>query len=137
MILPLMLRSQIKGSRTVLSNFADSKILRNRLGTVRFKDVFLTQSQNKGAPDGSFFGNAMSTLFSSERHRTAPGQTLVGDRTDIGQQPDGHRSNFELPSGHRAVAVRLMLSFQFNHSNRTDVNGLSDGPINRAVAVQL
>ena len=41
----------------------------------------LTQSQIKGAPDCIFFRNAVSALFSSERHRT-----------DIGWRPDGHQA---------------------------------------------
>ena len=70
-----------------------------------------------------------------------------GTRTDISRGPDGHQaatgwrpnghySNFELPLGQRAVAVQFMLSLQFNHSNRTDIDRLSDGQINRLVAVQ-
>ena len=104
-MLKLCLGHKENGRRTVLSNFADSKILRNRSGAA----ILPTQSQIKGAPDSSFFGNAVSALFSSERHQTEPGRTLVGDRTDIGQQPDGARTDIvltELPTGHRAVAVR-------------------------------
>ena len=41
----------------------------------------------------------MSAPFSSKRHRTAPGRTSVGDRTDIGQRPDGHRAATERTSG--------------------------------------
>ena len=91
----------------------------------------------KGAAGSSFFVNAVSALFSSERHQTDIVRRPDGHRAATGRHRDVHRSNFEPPSGHRAIAVRFMLSFQFNHSNRTDVNGLSDGPINRPVAVQL
>ena len=85
------------GHRTILRHFAHK-----------------LKSQIKGALDGSFFLNAVSALCSSERHRTAPGRTSVGNRTDIGQQLYGTWSDIILtlsfcpvteqsPSGHHTI----------------------------------
>ena len=73
------------GRRTILRHFADA--VTNLRGTGR----------------QFFFANAVSALFSSERHRAAPGRTSVGDRTDIGQQPDGARTDIVLTLSFRPV----------------------------------
>ena len=112
----VMYRSQIKRAPDDFFQLRRFKDFRHPPDAVRFQDILLTQSQIKGAPDGSFFGNAVRAPFISERHRTAPGRTSVGDRTDIGQQPDGARRMSEIfesakyigrrPDGHRAATGR-------------------------------
>ena len=64
------------------------------------------------------FKTFCSRSHKSKRHRTAvfsemPWVHFLVQKGN-GGHPDGHRSKFELRSGHRAVAVRFMLSFQFN-----------------------
>ena len=133
-----MLRSQIKRAPDGFIQLRRFKDFEKSPGRRTILRHFAHAVTNQRAPDGSFFGNAVSALFKAPHGtRTDIDRLPDGHRAATGRRPDGHRSNLELPSGHRAVAVRFMLSSQFNHSNRTDVNGLSDGPINRPVAVQL
>ena len=91
--LRIMLRSQIKRAQDgfiQLHRFKDFEKSSGHRNILRHFAHAVTNQR------GSFFGNAVSALFSSERHRMAPGQTSVGDRTDIGQQPDGTRTDIVL-----------------------------------------
>ena len=97
---------QSSGRRTILRHFAHA--VTNQSGTERqfFRKCRECTFKFRKAPDGT---------------RTVIGRRLDEHRAPTGRHPEGHRSNFELLSGHRAVAVRFMLSFQFNRLNRTDV----------------
>ena len=100
------------GRRAISSDFGDSKIL----DIVQAPYDCKTFCSNSHKSDGSCFGNAVGALFSSERHRAATGRTSSGDRTAPVQTPVGLLAAIQLPSSHRTIDVRFMLSFAFNHS---------------------
>ena len=115
-----MPRSQIKRAMDDFFQLRRFKDFRHRPDAVRFLDILHKQSQIRRAPDGSFFGNAESAFHTLERHRAVTGRTSGGDRMAPARRRVELCAAIRLPSSHRGVVVRFMLSFAFNHSSKTD-----------------
>ena len=79
-----MLRSQIKRAPDGFIQLRRFKDFEKSSGHRTILRHFAHAVKNKRSTGQQFFcANGVSALFSSERHRTVPGRTSVGDQTDI------------------------------------------------------